>query len=177
MPEVVSSETQPTDVGSRWYAVYTAANQEKTVSERLRQKGVEQYLPLYRTVRRRTDRRVVLHLPLFPGYLFVHINIAEKKRVLELPKVVRLVGNGALPSTVPDEQIEKLQRGLAAEGKVCPCPNLSMGSRVRVVKGPFSGIEGTLRRRKGDLRVVVWIELIACSFSIEVGEEDIERVR
>jgi transcription antitermination factor NusG len=181
MSEAVRSETRKPNglsaADSHWYAVYTAVNQEKAVSNGLRERGIEQYLPLYKTVRRRTDRRVVLHRPLFPGYLFVHIDFADRLRVLELPRVVRLVGNGAAPARVPDEQIEKLQLGLSCGGNVLPCPNLSRGSRVRVKRGPFANIEGTLLRRKRDLRIVVSVELIARSFSIEVEEDDVECVQ
>jgi len=160
---------------SCWYAVYTAANQEKKVSEKLQQCGIRQYLPLYKTVRRRSDRRVVLHLPLFPGYLFVHIDRTERVRVLELPRVVRLVGNGPVPSAIPDDQIEQLQIGLAG-GKALPSSRLIKGRRVRVVRGPFAGTEGTLVRRKNDLRIVVNVEQITRAFSIEIEEEDIECV-
>jgi transcription antitermination factor NusG len=173
-PEIESDAASA--ITPHWYAVYTAANQEKTVADRLRQRGIEQYLPLYKMVRRRTDRKVALQRPLFPGYLFVHIDPAERKSVLELPRVVRLVGNGAVPLAVPDAQIERLQQALSAGRGVFPCSQLRKGHRIRVTQGPFSGVEGILLRRKHDLRIVVSIELIARSFSIEVAEEDIECV-
>jgi transcription antitermination factor NusG len=166
----------PYETQAQWYAAYTCVNQEKQVADGLRFRGIETFLPLYRTVRRRTDRRVVLHLPLFPGYLFVRIQLSERLRVLELPRVVRLVGSGPLPSAIPTHQIEALQTG-ASNGIAKPCDHLGRGSRVRVITGPFSGLEGILQRRRGDLRVVISVELIARSFSIEVGEEDVECVR
>jgi transcription antitermination factor NusG len=160
---------------ANWYAVHTSVNQEKQVSERLRQRGIEHFLPLYRTVRKRTDRRVVLDLPLFPGYLFVRIDLAERLRVLGVPRVVRLVGSGPLPSALEDSEIENLQAGLET-GKVEPSPSLVKGCRVRVVRGPFTGSAGILLRRKNSFRVVIALEVIQQAFTIEVGEEDLERV-
>jgi transcription antitermination factor NusG len=159
-----------------WYAVYTAVNQEKRVSEQMRQRGIEHFLPLYRSVRRRTDRRVVLDLPLFPGYLFVHINLANRLRVLELPRVVRLVGTAKSPSAIDDQAIQSLRAGLSFEGKIEPHSYLVRGCKVRVVRGPFSGSTGILLRRKQDLRVVISLDVIRQAFTVEVGEEDLERV-
>jgi transcription antitermination factor NusG len=161
---------------SNWYAIYTCVNQEKLVAERLNQRGIEHYLPLYDTVRRRFDRRVQLSLPLFPGYLFVRIPLSEKLRVLEVPRVVRLVGFHATPLIVPDGDIDLLQRGLSSPTKAQPCEYLKKGSRVRILSGPFAGTEGILLKRKQGFRVVISINTIMRSFTVEVGEEDVERI-
>ena len=51
-------------VEPRWYAAYTRANHEQSVRERLEQRSVESFLPMYETVRRWKDRRMRLRLPL-----------------------------------------------------------------------------------------------------------------
>jgi len=159
-----------------WFAVYTCVNQEKLVADRLDQRGIEHYLPLYNTVRRRSDRRVQLSLPLFPGYLFVRIPLLERLRVLEIPRVVRLVGFDATPLAVPDGEIELLQKGLSSAVTTQPCEYLKKGCSVRVLNGPFAGAEGILLKRKQDFRVVISISTIMRSFTVEVGEEDVERI-
>src|SRR6266404_7223919 len=81
----------------RWYAAYTCANHEKRVREQLEQRSIESYLPVYKTVRRWKDRQMRMQLPLFPGYVFVRMVLADRLRVLQVPSVVRLVGfNGHL---------------------------------------------------------------------------------
>jgi len=131
---------------------------------------------LYNTVRRRSDRRVQLSLPLFPGYLFVRIPLLERLRVLEIPRVVRLVGFDATPLAVPDGEIELLQKGLSSAVTTQPCEYLKKGCSVRVLNGPFAGAEGILLKRKQDFRVVISISTIMRSFTVEVGEEDVERI-
>ncbi len=158
-----------------WFAVYTAVNQEKSVAQRLQDRGIEHFLPLYRTARKRTDRRVVLDLPLFPGYLFVRIPVMNRIRVLEIPRVVRIVGNSA-PIPLPDLEVESLRTGLSGGAAAQPCEILKRGCRVRVVRGPFEGSTGILVRRKQGFRVVIAIELIRQAFTVEVGEEDLERI-
>src|SRR6267378_327195 len=63
---------------ARWYAAYTSANHEKRVAEQLGVREVEHFLPLYESVRRWKDRRVTLQLPLFPGYIFVHMALRDR---------------------------------------------------------------------------------------------------
>src|SRR5882672_3039834 len=158
-----------------WYAIHTRVNQEKQVAELLDRRDIQFYLPLYKTVRRRSDRRVTLSLPLFPGYLFVHIPLAARLHVLEVPNVVRLVGSQKHPSALPNKEIDLLRRGLSGQVYAEPCRYLTAGCRVRVVNGPFEGVVGILVSRERSPRVVISIEVITRSFTVEVNQYDLER--
>src|SRR3954470_19577357 len=83
---------------TEWHAIYTWPNQEKHVNAFLRERGFATFLPTYESVRRRTDRRVLLELPLFPSYVFIHMQRAERLRVLQVPRVVRIVGTATTPA-------------------------------------------------------------------------------
>src|SRR5207249_11113540 len=63
---------------ARWFAVYTCANHEKSVADQFAGRGVEHFLPQYESVRRWKDRKMRLQLPLFPGYVFVHMAAQER---------------------------------------------------------------------------------------------------
>jgi len=159
-----------------WYALHTRVNQEKRVAEGLDGRGVRFFLPLYKTVRRRSDRKVALSLPLFPGYLFVHIPLAERLQVLEVPRVVGLVGSQRRPSALPSNEIDVLRHGLAGQVHAEPCSYLPVGCRVRVVNGPFEGLEGVLLSSASKPRVVISIEVIMRSFTVELNQYNLERI-
>src|SRR6266566_3190649 len=156
-----------------WYAAYTCANHEKRVAAELRMREVENFLPLYSSVRRWKDRRVQLELPLFPGYVFVRLALRDRLRVIQIPSVVRLVGFNGLPAALPDEEMEILRLGLCQSLRAEPHPFLTVGRRVRITGGPFAGLEGILKRRKGHLRVVVSLELIQRSVAVDVDVADV----
>ena len=99
----------------RWYAAYTSANREKGVSKQLACRAIEQFLPVYESLRRWKDRRKLLQLPLFPGYVFVRLALRNRLRVLEIPGVVRLVGSNGTPTPLFDEEVESLRRALENE--------------------------------------------------------------
>jgi transcription antitermination factor NusG len=157
----------------RWYAVYTCANHEKRVADQFASRGVEHFLPQYETVRRWQDRKVRLELPLFPGYLFVHLAAQERLHVLQVPGVVRLVGFNGLAAPLPDAEIETLRSGLSARMRAEPHPFLTVGRRVRITGGPFAGLEGVLTRKRSGLRVVVSLDLIQLSVAVEVEVVDV----
>jgi len=160
----------------RWYAAYTSANHEKRVAEQLGVRDIEHFLPLYSSVRRWKDRRVTLRLPLFPGYVFVNISLRDRSRVLELPGVARLVGFSGKPTPLSHQEIEGLRRALAEGLRAEPHPYLTIGRCVRITAGALAGREGTLTRWKGDLRVVLSLELIQRSISVEVDASSVTPV-
>jgi transcription antitermination factor NusG len=164
-------------VQPRWYALQTCANHEKRVWEQLRLRTVEAYLPLYASMRRWKDRRVHLQLPLFPGYVFVHLALHDRLRVLQTPSVVRLVGFGGQLAALPDHEIDALRQGLAREMCIEPHPYLKVGQRVRVRTGPLEGLEGILVRRKNRSRLVISLDLIMRSVAAEIDVAELESVR
>lgn len=159
-----------------WYALYTCANHEKRVAAELQARTVENFLPLYSSVRRWKDRRVNLDLPLFPGYVFVRLALRDRLRVVQIPSVVRLVGFNGLPCALPDTEMEIMRSGLSQRLRAEPHPFLTVGRRVRIVGGPFVGLEGILKRKKTNLRVVVSLDLIQRSVAVDVAAEDIEAI-
>jgi len=160
----------------RWYAAYTRANHEKRVREQLEQKSVESFLPAYETVRRWRDRRMRLQLPLFPGYVFVRMALMDRLRVLQVPGVVRLVGFNGTPAPLPDQDIESLRGALCQQLRAEPHPYLTIGKRVRILRGPLEGKEGILVRRKANLRVILSIDLIVRSIAVDVDAVDLEPI-
>lgn len=159
----------------RWYAVYTCANREKQVAAQLSERRIENFLPVYESVRQWKDRRVRLYLPLFSGYLFIHLALRDRIEVLRVPSVVRLVsGHRGMPEALPDQEITVLRAALASGVRAEPHRYLTIGRRVRIKRGPLAGMEGILQRRKGKYRVVLSVDLITRSIVVEANADDLE---
>ncbi len=159
-----------------WYAAYVCANHEKRVGEQFVERAIEHFLPVYETLRRWKDRRVRLHRPLFPGYVFVRIPLQDRLRVLQTPRVVRLVGFNGLPSALPDDEMEALRNGIVHAIHAEPHTYLTVGQRVRITGGPLTGLEGILLRKRANLRVVVSLDLIHRSFVVNVDCADVRPI-
>ena len=151
------------------------AGMRNALRNTLRSERSSAYLPLYRTQRRWKDRpTVALDLPLFPGYLFVRIDRPKRVTVLQVPGVLSVIGGmGTQFNPLPEFEIEALRKGLDPL-RAEPHPLLLTGQRVRICKGALAGIEGIVVRKKNNLRVVLTLDLIMQSVSLEVDEEDLE---
>jgi transcription antitermination factor NusG len=159
-----------------WFAVFTMPRHEKRVDSHLRLRAIENFLPLYRKRRQWKDgSKGLLELPLFPNYIFVRIGYGERVPVLRVPGVISIVGAGPRSSPVADSYIHALREALRCR-KLEPYPHLAVGTPVRIRSGVMAGMQGVLLRQKNDLRVVITLEMIMKSATVEVEAEDIEPV-
>jgi transcription antitermination factor NusG len=159
-----------------WWAVYARHQHEKTAAEMMTSKGLEVFLPLYASVRRWKDRRKLLSLPLFPGYVFVRGTPGRRLQVLTTPGVHMILNQGDQAATIPEEEIEAIRRTLEGNNRVEPHPFLKCGQRVRVKCGSLIGIEGILVRKKSVFRLVLSVQMLAQSVAVEVDAADVEPV-
>ncbi len=158
---------------AKWYAAYTCARHEKSVAQQLEDRGIEHFLPVYRSMRRWKDRRKELELVLFPSYVFIRLALSNRLRVLQLPGVVRFVTFHGEPAAVPASEIEALRHGLSQSLRLEHHPYLTTGRRVRVVHGPLSGANGYLVRWKNGSRLVISVDAIMRSVSVEIDQADV----
>jgi transcription antitermination factor NusG len=160
--------------GRNWYAVFTIPQNEKSAVKHLELREIESFLPTYETVRVWKNRqRVKLVLPLFPRYLFVHINPGERAKVFQSPGVLRIVGNGREYVPLPDPEIEFLRSAFLRQ-RIEPYRELVVGEKVRIKSGVMEGVCGTLVRKGGGIRFVLTLELINQHASVQVDAGDLE---
>jgi transcription termination/antitermination protein NusG len=159
-----------------WYVLHTKSRFENVVNEGLAKKSIDVFLPKIKVRSKRRDRKVMIQVPLFPGYMFVKtdLNPYEHIEIVKTVGAVRIIGNKDGPWAVPQESIESLQIMVAGNNDVTTGKHLRKGDRVMVINGPFAGVAGTFIRYKAKERVVVYIEALGQFASVEVREDDVE---
>ena len=155
----------------RWYALTVKPQHEKAVAEQLRVKGLETYLPVYRSRRRWSDRVKTIDLPLFPQYVFSQFHLEERVRVLQTASVLSIVSFAGAPCPVEASQLEALRAIVGSGLPYSPWPFLHAGQRVRICGGPLKGVEGILAREKSECRVVVNMELLQRAVAVEMERD------
>ena len=162
-----------------WYAVYTVVRHEKKVDSKLSSMNIETFLPLREVLTKWKDRRKRVKLPLFPGYIFVRMfeNDAQMLlRILNTKGVVRILSTNGSYETVPNEQIDSIRCLIDKNVEYDPYEYLAKGKEVVVVNGPLQGVHGKILGRKGKNRLIVSIDIIKRSVSVNVDPYDIELV-
>lgn len=184
----MSTSNQSYEVGSgaepwleqeevRWYALHTRARHEKVIERRLRDQGMETFVPTVMEVHRWSDRKKNVEVPLFSCYVFIRcaLSTEDRKRVYQVESVHGFVGSRGASLSIPDEQIESIQKVLTQSlGRTHPF--LKAGQRVRIRGGSLDGVEGLFVSENGDHSLIISVEAIQRSMAVRIDGYDVEPV-
>jgi transcription antitermination factor NusG len=159
-----------------WFALQVRVRHEVGVSDHLKGKGYEWFLPLYKSRRRWSDRVKEIEAPLFPGYLFCRFDPHDRLPILKTPGVAQIVGYNHIPIPVDEHEIMAIRRLVASGVPNFPCAYLEVGSKVRIDTGALRGLEGILMDVKGKRRLVLSISLLQRSVAVEIDSDAVSVV-
>jgi transcriptional antiterminator NusG len=167
------SPSEANSAAASWYAIHTRSHHERKVNRDLSRQGFTVFLPEYRTLSRRKDRRREILRALFPGYLFVHVCLCSKRRlqILQTESVVRIVGIRHQPVAVPDREIDSVRTLLAFGSDTTPHDSFQPGQLVQVMDGPLSGVVGTIESTPHGKRIIVAVEILGRAVSALIDRE------
>jgi transcription termination/antitermination protein NusG len=175
--EAGADRVSPSPTPQGWHVLWTRSNCEGLVHDQLAAQGLDVFLPTVTTWSRRGCRRQLERVPLFKGYLFLR-HAVSKESYLSICKargLVRILGERwDQLAVVRETEVKNLRRVLDTGRPVLPHSYLRLGQRVRIERGPFTGVEGVLVRanpRKGLL--VVSIELLQRSVAVHLDCTDL----
>jgi len=160
-----------------WYALYTRPRHEKKAAELLSEKDFEVYLPLIKKVRQWKDRKKKVDMPLFNSYIFVNFEYNQRFNVLKTHGIVKIINFSGEPAVIPDWQIDSLKRMLDFPETVRLEKYISPGEIVEIVAGPMRGLKGMVNLKKDSKRLILSIDGVFQSISVEIDEEYVERVK
>lgn len=145
-----------------WYVVYTQPHKEQIAFQNLQKQGFDTYLPRYQKRCRHARRVYTVMSPLFPRYLFVHMNPATQRwrSINGTLGVSYLLSDGPDPISIPDGIVDTI-RNQEQEGivQVMP-PAFVKGQKICVTNGPFAELEGLFECVDDDQRVVLLLEFM-----------------
>ena len=163
---------------SNWYAIHTRPRHEKWIAQQLQEKSVITFLPLLQQIHKWSDRQSKVEIPLFSCYAFVRIaqSAEERLKILRTPGVLGFVGSERHGTPIPDDQVENLRTAIREKIPCALHPFVSAGKRVRIRGGSLDGLEGILVCQGKDQTLVVSVQLLRRSISIQLEGYDIELV-
>ena len=147
-----------------WYLVHSKARQEDVAELNLQRLGVETFCPRFRTLKLTRSKANGEEKVLFPGYLFIKVDMTtEYRKVAYAHGVLRVVKFGAAPAVVEEEIIDSIRERVHNGLVVLPLPSsLKSGQIVRIERGPFCGFEAIFEKElNGAQRVALLIKTLA----------------
>ncbi len=159
----------------QWFALWTRSRQEKVAAAMLETLEITHYLPMKSELRQWSDRKQMVTVPLFNGYLFVRTDPTKdsRLRILNAPGIAGFVGNHTGPLPIPDHQIETIRTVIGLHAECIVLPHLAVGERVRVIRGALAGIEGVIEQSNSTTRLAISLERIHKSLAVSVSSEDV----
>jgi transcription antitermination factor NusG len=168
----------PAEQDLRWYALHTRARHERVVEHRLREQGMETFLPTVRETHRWSDRKKTVEVPLFSCYVFIRcaLNSEDRTQVYRVDSALGFVGTRGTGVSIPDEQIESIRAVLSQTAPWRSHPFLKVGQRVRVCGGAMDGVEGVFLSENGDRSLVISVDVIQRSLAVRIDGYDVKPI-
>ncbi len=138
----------------KWYALYTKPRQEFKANEQLKEMEIITYLPLITKVKQWSDRKKKVIEPLFKSYIFINASDSERYVSVQAKSIVKVVNFHGVPATIPNWQIENLQKMLVTNPDAFVTDLIKIGTHVKIIEGPFAGVEGIVSKHSNDERVL-----------------------
>lgn len=156
-----------------WYVVNTQPRAEGRAKHHLEMQGYRVFCPRCRKTIRHARKTKSGFSPLFPNYLFVHLDLSRDqwRSVNGTRGVVRLLMQDGAPQAVPNGVVDNLQAKTRADGTFDWTSTFEIGGTVRIADGPFAELLGTLEYLDAAGRVRVLLELLGRSVSVGLRSE------
>jgi transcription antitermination factor NusG len=170
--QMVDADSDP---DRRWWCLHTKPRQEKTTARALRSRLVAHYLPQVlhegRTPGGRKTRSV---LPLFTGYLFLlgdDLHRVEALRTHNLVSVLEVTDQEGLA-----RDLRQIHQMVTSGLPVLPEPTHPIGSKIRILSGPLTGLVGTVVRRSKRDQFVAVVRFLGRGATVDLEDWQVERI-
>ena len=161
----VQSETK------QWYVLRVSYGRAEKANDLLSAKGLETYLPLHTIYKEVNGKRKKQRVPLLPNFLFVHTSLSIIGLLLKSSPDFRFISfyydhfnmksDGKNPPlVVPANSMENFIKLTSIDNEHILLVDeangtYKQGDFVRIIEGPFKGIEGRVTKITGQKRVIV----------------------
>jgi len=152
----------------KWLVLRTRCRHEYAVETCLRQKRINSYLPRLKRIRSTKSQKKEVEVPLFPGYIFVQPSEDQFEAIRFIRGSCGLVRTGTRPATLKEAELQSVRILVQSSVSLKVDSHLATGCRVKVIEGSLAGAIGYIVRVKNHVRLVINVELINCSVSVEV---------
>lgn len=151
-----------------WYAIYTKAGKEDSVTSLLRNAGIDVLNAKLKSSRFRRNRLVEVIEPLFPCYIFADFEKEKYAHMITYTRGVRYIVGKQNPIIVSDEIVSAIKENMEQDDIFIPRPQkFCRGDRVLIKDGPFKNFNGLFERElRGPERVMILLDAIHCRLEI-----------
>ncbi|MEI7900772.1 MAG: transcription termination/antitermination NusG family protein [bacterium] len=155
-----------------WKVLFVKPRTEKKITEYCALYDIPFYLPLREKTRVVQRRHVTFKVPVFPGYVFAKFPASQRLALQQTNLLVRILEPMHPRAMLRD--LIMVRRALQANPSLDAAKPLTKGRLVRIISGPFMGVEGRVARMAGTLKVILNVDMIGQAVSVTAQTDQIE---
>ena len=176
IPEANSSQTGVSVRNAQleteqWYVLRVSYGRAEKANEILKAKGIETHLPLHTVYKEVDGKRKKQRVPMLPNFLFVRTTLSILESLIKSSPGLRFISfyydhfntksNGKNPPlVVPANSMDNFIKLTSIDHEHILLVDeangtYKQGDFVRIIEGPFKGIEGRVTKITGQKRVIV----------------------
>ena len=157
-----------------WFVAHTKPRREKKLLEFCTRHGFDATLPCFNSAHKYRGKTVVFQKPLFPGYVFLRLAIAQRATVRQNEHVANLLE--VFDQETFERQLQDILKALEANLGVRLAPSIGEGMRVRIKEGPLQGIEGWVEQRYGVSVVLLRLDFISQAAAVKLEAHQLQLI-
>ena len=155
-----------------WFVAHTRPRREKKLVEYCQRHGLAATLPCHPSVHKYRGKTVVFQKPVFPGYVFLQLDLTQKNQIRQNDNVANLLE--VFDQETLARQLADVLLALASNLEVRLAPSVGEGMRVRIKSGPLRGVEGWVERRYGLSTVLLRLDFISQAAAVKLDADLLE---
>lgn len=152
-----------------WIVLHTRNRQEKALAEELDAMRIRCFLPLTTEMRYHGGRKATVHVPVFPGYLFLRGSLDDAYRADRTRRVVKIIP--VFDQAALQTELLNLHRVLVAGKRVHRRRALECGMPVEVTAGALRGLRGVVEDLQSKDRVILQVKTLGSAVSVDVDAD------
>lgn len=161
------------------YVVRTKPCHEAIARANLIALGFEAYVPTVREDIRTRYTRTTTLAPMFPGYIFVSLDLANARwrSAAHAKGVIELLPRSDHPTPVPERAMQWVRESEAQENAkraAGPAAHVAAGDAVVMTRGSFEGHSGICQGSRGE-RVKVLLMIMGVASVVDLPAESVAR--
>jgi transcription antitermination factor NusG len=155
-----------------WFVAHTRPRREKKLAEHCQRHGIAATLPCHQVVHKYRGKTVTFQKPIFPGYVFLKMEPAQKNAVRQNDNVANLLE--VFDQETLQRQLADILLALESDLEVRLAPSIGEGMRVRIKSGPLRGVEGWVEHRYGKSTVLLRLDFISQAAAVKLEADLLE---
>lgn len=160
--------------GKQWFLVRCKSKQEARASLNFYNQSIECYFPTVEVIKVARGRKQIKMEALFPGYLFVHLDILSglASKVNYTTGVYGFVKFAGKPQVVPDDLVTEFKQ---LDNQTIDTI-LQAGDEVTINDGQYKNVKAIFLEVESEKRSILLIELLNKRVKLSVENSDISPV-